>query len=313
VPAYATHGAARRLPLQVQVFVRDWLSGNNILLKGRDGHVLVDTGYTTHAALTLALLASADGIGDAPLALIVNTHAHSDHVGGNAALQRRYGCPIACPASEAPAITRWDDDMLLYAYADQHVERFAVDRAIAAGTSARWGELEWQALAAPGHDMGAAVFFNPQHRILISGDALWERGFGLVMPRALVPEALPATRATLDMIAALDARVVIPGHGMPFDDVGAALADAYARLAAFEADDARAARHALKALLAFHLLEVRRMPFAALADYVARVGAYRDINAAALQLSPQGLAQMLVDGLERARVIRRDGADIVAA
>ncbi len=34
------------------------------------------------------------------------------------------------------------------------------------------------ALAAPGHDMGALVFYNPEHRILISGDALWQNGYG---------------------------------------------------------------------------------------------------------------------------------------
>ena len=83
----------------------------------------------------------------------------------------------------------------------------------APGTTHVWGGLEWRALAAPGHDMGALVFYNPEHRILISGDALWQNGYGFVMPRALDPAALPATRATLDMIAALDVRVVIPGHG----------------------------------------------------------------------------------------------------
>ena len=210
---------APRLPPQVRVFVRDWLSANNVLLVSRDGHVLIDTGYASHAPLTLALVASADGIGDAPLALVVNTHGHSDHVGANAALVRRYGCPVAFPASEAGAVARWDHRALLYDYADQRVERFAVDRPIAAGASAVWGDLEWQSLAAPGHDMGALVFFNPEHRILVSGDALWQSGFGFVMPRALDPLALPATRATLDLIAALDARIVIPGHGVPFSDV----------------------------------------------------------------------------------------------
>jgi glyoxylase-like metal-dependent hydrolase (beta-lactamase superfamily II) len=296
----------------VRVFERDWLSANNILLKGRDGHVLVDTGYVTHADLTLALVAGRDGLDGEPLALVVNTHGHSDHVGGNAALVRRYGCPVAFPAAEAPAIARWDDVALLYDHADQRVERFCVDRTIAAGSTATWGDLEWRALAAPGHDMGALVYFNPEHRLLIAGDALWQDGFGFVMPRAIDPAALPAARATLDLVAGLGARVVIPGHGAPFADVDAALERAYARLAAFEADDAHAARHALKVVLAFHLLDCRRMPLAALPDYVARVGFYRDVNAAVLGLSPAALAAMLVESLGRAGALRREGDDIVA-
>ena len=85
------------LPPQVHVFVRDWLSANNVLLKSRDGHVLVDTGYVRHAPLTLALLATVRGLGGEPLARIVNTHCHSDHMGGNAAVAARYRCPIAVP------------------------------------------------------------------------------------------------------------------------------------------------------------------------------------------------------------------------
>lgn len=301
------------LPPQLRVFVRDWLSANNILLKSRDGHVLVDTGYSSHAPLTLALLASADGIGDEPLALVVNTHGHSDHVGGNAPLVRRYGCPVAFPANEADVLDRWDHKALLYDYADQRVERFAVDRRIDAGATCRWGDLEWHALAAPGHDMGALVYYNPAYRILISGDALWQNGFGFVMPRAIDPGALPATRATLDLIAALDVNVVIPGHGAPFTDIAAALANAYARLAAFDADDMRTARHALKVVLAFHLLDCRRMVEATLASYVDSVGVYRDLNAAVLKLSASELALMLAGELKRARILRSEGEFIVAA
>jgi len=103
-------------------------------------------------------------------------------VGGNAAIVRRYDCPIAVPSAEAPLVERWDGKALLYDYCDHRVERFVVDRALPANSNHVWGDLEWIALAAPGHDMGALVFYNAEHRILISGDALWENGFGFVMP-----------------------------------------------------------------------------------------------------------------------------------
>src|SRR4051794_25566047 len=69
------------LPQQMHVFVRDWLSSNNIVLRSDTGNVLIDSGHCVHAPLTLALLKSGQGLGDAPLARLINTHCHSDHMG----------------------------------------------------------------------------------------------------------------------------------------------------------------------------------------------------------------------------------------
>src|SRR5215211_902788 len=170
------------IPPQLHVFVRDWLSSNNVLLRGRDDNVVIDTGYVKHAPLTLALIASRQGLDGAPLTKLVNTHCHSDHMGGNAAISRAYRCAVAIPEHEAPLIEAWDAKALLLDYADQSADRFVFDEMLCAGATYVWGTLEWRALAAPGHDMAALVFYNPEHRILVSGDALWETGYGLVMP-----------------------------------------------------------------------------------------------------------------------------------
>jgi glyoxylase-like metal-dependent hydrolase (beta-lactamase superfamily II) len=298
---------ARLLPPQVHVFVRDWLSANNVLLKSPAGHVLVDTGYVRHAPLTLALLASPRGLGAEPLAQVVNTHCHSDHMGGNAAVARAYGCGIAVPEGEVAAIEAWDGKALLLDYADQDAERFTPAAALRAGERHVWGDLEWEALAAPGHDMGALCFYNAEHRILISGDALWEHGFGFVMPPAIEPAALPATRVTLERLAELDVRVVIPGHGEPFADFGAALERALSRVEAFEADPLRLARHAVKVILTFALLDRRSLPLAGMADYVERVGIFREFNARFFGMPPADFAEFVIAELERAGAVRRDG------
>jgi glyoxylase-like metal-dependent hydrolase (beta-lactamase superfamily II) len=305
--------AAPTLPPQIRVFVRDWLSCNNVLLRSRGGHVLIDSGYVTHAPLTLALLAVPQGLGEAPLAKLVNTHCHSDHMGGNAAIKARYGCPIALPEGEAALIDVWSGRELLLDYADQRADRFHYDELLSPDSPHVWGDLEWQALAAPGHDMGALVFYNAEHRILISGDALWENGYGFVMPPEIDPRALPATRATIEMLGRLDVQVVIPGHGEPFADVGAALERAEQRTAAFEADPMRLARHALKVALAFTLLDRRRLPLADLPAYVDRIEIYREFNARFFRLAPKALAEWLVTALEHSGAARREDGWLVAS
>ena len=293
------------LPPQMHVFVRDWLSANHVVLRSPDGAVVIDSGYGKHAPLTLALVASRMGLDGAPLATLVNTHCHSDHMGGNAALRRAYGCRIAVPEGEAPLVAAWDERTLLLEYCDQRAERFDVDEILRPGTIKVWGGLEWRLVAAPGHDMGALVFFNDEHGILISGDALWQNGYGFVMPPDIDPAALPATRATLETVARLRARIVIPGHGEPFTEVDAALERAFRRTDAFEADPLKLARHAVKVVLVFALLDQERMPLASLPEYVARVGIYRDFNARFFRLPAATLAEQLVGELERAGAVRR--------
>lgn len=301
------------LPPSIHVFVRDWLSSNQVVLKSEAGHVLVDTGYGRHAATTLALLTSAHGIGAEPLAKIVNTHCHSDHVGGNALLQRHYRCPIALPAGEGEAVRNWDDRALLLAYAGQRCERYGYDELLEAGRTYTWGDLAWQALAAPGHDMGALVFYCAEHRILVSGDALWEHGFGFVMPPEIDARCIPAARATLDMLARLDVHTVVPGHGQPFHGFAHALERAYRRLDALEADSMRIARHALKVVFTFGLLDRQRMPRAAVSDHLARTGLFADFNRVFFRLPAPELATWLVDELLRAGAVEVQGDDIVPA
>ena len=289
---------------------RGWLSSNNIVMTGPEDTVLVDSGYLAHAPQTLALVEQA--LGGRELERLVNTHCHSDHMGGNAALQRRYGCHTSVPAGEAPLIERWDEDALLLSYADQRAERFRVDATIAAGDRLRMGGIDWVAIAAPGHDTHALMFHAPRERILISGDALWEDGFGVLFPQLHGRAGTFAeTRGTLDSIAAVDVRTVIPGHGEPFDEVGAALERAYSRLRAFEEDPARLARHAVRVLLTFALLEKQRLPLASLPAYVENTGVLRDINRRFFALTPQDFAEWLVHELERARAVKRDGDDLV--
>ncbi|MBP7488932.1 MAG: MBL fold metallo-hydrolase, partial [Azospira sp.] len=142
-----------RLPDSLLVLERGWLSSNNVLCIEDEEAALVDSGYVTHAAQTLALVEKAlDG---RRLTRLINTHSHSDHIGGNAALKHATGCRVLVPAGMAATIAEWDEEALLLSPLGQQAARFQHDATLAAGDRLTLGGLEWQALAVPGHDMDA--------------------------------------------------------------------------------------------------------------------------------------------------------------
>jgi len=250
------------LPEGLSVFERGWLSSNNVLLHGRgDGEpaTLVDASHCLHGAQTVALVRHALRPGEA-LAAVVNTHLHSDHCGGNAALQRAFGARIVIPPGEADAVARWDEDALSYRATGQRMERFVHDALLRPGQVLPVGARRWTAFAAPGHDPHSLILFDADDGVLISADALWANGFGVVFPELDGERAFDDVAAVLDLIERLAPRLVIPGHGAPFGDVREALARARSRLAGFVAEPARHARHAAKVLLKYHLLEERQQP-----------------------------------------------------
>ena len=250
--------AAAVLPRGVQVFERGWLSANGILFQGSDCTALVDTGYATHSAQTVALVQAA--LGARPLDLLLNTHLHSDHCGGNAALQRAYpGVATRIPPGLSSFVRHWDPVALTYTPTGQRCPRFLFDDVLQPGDELLLADRPWQVHGAPGHDAHSVVLFEAQSRTLISADALWESGFGVVFEELEGKQAFGEVSATLDLIERLAPRVVIPGHGPVFIDVGQALAVARSRLATFVSDPGKHARHAAKVLLKFKLLEVQQI------------------------------------------------------
>lgn len=260
--------ALASLPASLHVFERGWLSSNNVLFTG-DETALVDSGYVTHAPQTLALVSHA--LEGRPLDRLINTHLHSDHCGGNGALQAAYGCATSIPAHEASKVAAWDEEALSFRATGQQCARFSFDALLAPGQVLALGGMDWTVLAAPGHDPHAVLLFCPAEGILISGDALWENGFGVIFPELAGEPGFDAARATLDLIATLDARVVIPGHGRMFTDVAGALQRAYSRLDYLAADPRRNAENAVKVLVKFLLLERQRIALDAVADLLAGI------------------------------------------
>ena len=256
-----THRA--KLPQGITVLERGWLSSNNILMCGPAHCALIDSGYATHASQTLALVQA--GLNGRMLDVLVNTHLHSDHCGGNAALQAHYpDLQTLIPPGQAAHVAAWNPHALSYSPTGQLCDPYSFSATLQPNTEITLGDQLWQIHAAPGHDPNSVILFEPASRLLLSADALWENGFGVVFPELDGVNAFTEVAQTLDLIEALDAKTVIPGHGPAFTDVPEALARARKRLGSFMNDPAKHTRYAAKVLIKFKLLEVQTLTFEAL-------------------------------------------------
>lgn len=301
------------LPPGVTIFERGWLSANNILLVGDGPSALIDSGYCTHAPQTLELVERA--LNGRSLDILINTHLHSDHCGGNAALQARYhGVRTLVPPGHAREVREWDAVALTYVPTGQLCPRFRLDAVLEPGSALQLGGASWQVHAAPGHDPHSVILFEPESRTLVSADALWRHGFGVVFPELEGQDAFDEVGATLDLIESLSPAVIIPGHGPVFQEIGEALALARERLAGFRRDPLKHARHAAKVLLKFKLLERQRFSWPELLAW-ARETPY--LITVRERWEPgrddEQWLEGLVDDLVRAKAVKREGEAVCNA
>ena len=246
---------------------RGWLSANHVLFLDSETEAsVVDTGYCAHAPQTVELLQAS--IAPRTLARILNTHLHSDHCGGNAALQAHWPDVRTWIApGQATHVHHWNPQALSYTPTGQSCPRFRADGLLQPGTEITLGGRPWHIHAAPGHDPHSIILFEPERRILIAADALWENGFGVVFPEIEGHQAFEEVALTLNVIEALQPALVLPGHGAMFCGVDTALATARKRLQGFMQHPTQHARYAAKVLLKYKLLEWQQLPIQQVQDW----------------------------------------------
>jgi glyoxylase-like metal-dependent hydrolase (beta-lactamase superfamily II) len=113
----------------------------------------------------------------------------------------------------------------------------------------------------------------------------------VIFPELEGESGFAETAATLELIASLAIRLVIPGHGAPFTDVGAALSRAFGRLEYLSADPVRNAQNGVKVLLKFLLLEHGQLACPQIPLLLGSMPVFNQANRRFLQLSDLEAAQ----------------------
>ncbi|MGW7368763.1 MBL fold metallo-hydrolase [Streptomyces sp. NPDC054841] len=288
-------------PSWVTWWQRPFPDANTLLLNGRQP-ALVDSGFVGHAQETAAWARAHAG----DVGLVVNTHWHSDHVGGNALLQAR-GAAIAAGAPEAEAISRRDPGCCAAEYLDQPVAPYTVDVPLDDGQILRLGEADWEVVRTPGHTPGHLALWQPDERLLVVGDALSDYDVGWVNLALDGLDAATTALASLKRMAELAPRVILPSHGPIPADPMAAFSTALRRAQRLVDDADGAVWYGARRIFAFALMIRDGIPAGEVEPYL-HARAWLTDAARLLHRTPEALAAELVTTmLGSGSVVLRDG------
>jgi len=128
-----------------------------VLITSPQGHILLDGGLPQSAPRIDASIRSL-GFRTEDIVLIVNSHAHFDHAGGIAALQRRSGATVAASAAGARALERGEpvpnDPQFAFGRARMGFPSVSRARIVADNETVRAGGVAITAHLTPGHTPG---------------------------------------------------------------------------------------------------------------------------------------------------------------
>ncbi|MGW1610027.1 MBL fold metallo-hydrolase [Streptomyces sp. NPDC002285] len=295
-----------RLPAWVTWQRRPFPDANLLLLHGRRP-ALVDSGFVGHAEETAAWVHARES----SLAMVVNTHWHSDHVGANALLQSG-GAAIAAGAPDARAIARRDPGCCLAEYLDQPVAPYTVDMPLQDGQVLRLGDADWQVVSTPGHTPGHLALWQPEERLLAVGDALSDYDVGWVNLALDGPDAAALALNSLRRLADLNPKVLLPAHGPIPTDSGAAFATALRRAQRLVDDPAGAVWYGARRIFAFALMIRGGVPSAEVESYLL-ARAWLTDAARQLDRKREDFATELVDTMLRSGAVVLRGGRLHAA
>jgi glyoxylase-like metal-dependent hydrolase (beta-lactamase superfamily II) len=215
-------------------------------LSAGDGFVLVDTGM--HNEQSIAHLERALAMCNLRLedvSLVVCTHAHSDHCGQAVPIAEQAGCELWMHPSHELMNRLVEDPEAVLArrlevarqsgVPEEPLRRYAAergssnpgivgplraDRDLLDGVTVQSDLGDWVAYETPGHAPSHVCLFQPERRLLISGDHLLGR-ISLYFEYGYSPDPVGEFLRSLDVVERLGARLCLAGHGRTFTDVHA--------------------------------------------------------------------------------------------
>jgi hydroxyacylglutathione hydrolase len=180
---------------------RDPTSNNcNTYWIDRDKRILVDPGHL-HLFRRVEPEMREEGLSITDIDLVIVTHAHPDHMEAVQMLEK--------PTLFAMGLAEMD---FLRDVAERYRRDLGVlepDFFLQEGEM-KVGRNAFQIVLAPGHSPGSICLYWPEHKVLFTGDVVFNHGIG----RSDLPGGNgKLLKESIQRLAALDADYLLPGHG----------------------------------------------------------------------------------------------------
>jgi hydroxyacylglutathione hydrolase len=181
--------------------------GNDSNIYIVDNEILVDTG--TGEFFHQARKEIENSVDPKRLKMIVNTHYHFDHTGGNKKFRDWLHTEIAAHEADRDFIER---GKTLSESFHQVAKIVTVDKELKDGNIIRTENFNLVVIHTPGHSAGSICLYEPEKKILISGDTLFDGNVGRVdLPGGNYNEL----RFSLEKLNKYNIQCLFPGHGSP--------------------------------------------------------------------------------------------------
>lgn len=183
---------------------------SNIYLIIDETIALVDAGTGRHFDVVTKNLQKF-GLAPSDIGLIINTHCHYDHVGGDRAFLNAADCEVAIHELDAGPLREGDGIITCAVLLGEELEPLEPTRLLHDGDHIELGELVLEVLYTPGHTRGSICLYDRERQVLFSGDTVFCGGIGRTdHPTGDRDEMINSIRR----LAKLKVQKLLPGHGL---------------------------------------------------------------------------------------------------
>lgn len=273
--------------------------------------ILIDTGFGSDVHDTVQLIEEV-GVSPKELHLVVNTHYHSDHVGGNFHLQKNYGVTIAAHKWEAELINACDPEACSAEWLDQPVEPYRVDRKLSDNEEIHTGSRTLQVLHTPGHTLGHISLYEPEEELLICGDLFHRNDIGWLNIFREGVSSIQRSIESLDRLSKLRIERAYSGHGPQLEDPISAIDAARKRFEKWLNMPEKISWHACKRIFSFTLIMKNGLAKEEIDHYLLQCGWFQDFARYSFQLQPEEFIPILLDEMIRSGAANWDGHHLIA-